>query len=614
MRQLVRNVLVFFCLLFFVGCANHPTTPPKIPPYEVETRHYRSTERFDHVTVEVRADQRANSWVAGFIELPNAVAKELAVYLSRKDIRVSDHGDDAGAARLVVVGSGRDEYRLAVRLTDPDGALVYETTLYHDGGYSSAIAIAQQLAMLVADDMLLMWHPAVSAVGRDWAKPKPAPFTLLADPMQAQSPEGVSRVSWESFPSERLLRGADFSANDITDVSYELRFHKVYRPANPVIRWSPEGIYRVTGLTESEHTLPFLLPTCESASWSVRAHFRLHGRPRVTEWAGNYSTTFNPVGNKWPTIPPYLYRRGEDPWNWNLMYRVGELEHQIGGGTLVDIEPPPPLKCRHLDRGMFTLEKERAEADFESRVTPLAAGQSIAAIATFNDVCADKDCDVRSGTHEASEKLAECLENEFERRSFKASVHDLSKILSELPTPPDPDSESMDSAALLTLLRLPENKDYLSARGISYIVSTDMSLLTGPKSRDVESNVPHIDVDAVLDEDWESVMEGTIPLSVVSTNTRFVSSMKSAVIDTSNGEVVGTITSGAEGSKGSIVPIIVIIPIAYIPYGSRVRIEAKACDSMARRLSFMLRGGVSTGWPEEYFQDAYEPMWIHDGE
>ena len=91
--------------MFFVGCANHPTTPPKIPPYEVETRHYRSTERFDHVTVEVRADQRANSWVAGFIELPNAVAKELAVYLGRKDIRVSDHGDDAGAARRSVIRS-----------------------------------------------------------------------------------------------------------------------------------------------------------------------------------------------------------------------------------------------------------------------------------------------------------------------------------------------------------------------------------------------------------------------------------------------------------------------------------------------------------------------------
>ncbi len=40
----------------------------------------------------------------------------------------------------------------------------------------------------------------------------------------------------------------------------------------------------------------------------------------------------------------------------------------------------------------------------------------------------------------------------------------------------------------------------------------------------------------------------------------------------------------------------------------RIPREAKACDSMARRLSFTLRGAVS-GWPEGYFQNVYAPLW-----
>jgi hypothetical protein len=594
------------CFLVLAGCANHPTTPPPIPRYADSTEHYRSSERFEHVAIEVVAGQgEAQAWVA---RLPEVVADELAVYLDGKGIRtstVSNQGDANGAARLVVAISGQEVYKLAVRLMGPDGAVVDETTLNHHSGHSDIFAIAQQLATVIADDMLLMWHPAVAAVGGDWHMPKPAPFTLLASPIGTQSEEGISRVSWEPFPSERLLKGAEFSAEDIADVSYELRFSQVERPKNPMHRWVPQGIYRVPGLTETEHTLPFLLPSCESGSWSVRAHFRLLGHPRVTEWAGSYSTKFNPISVKWPVIPPYLYRRGDNPIDWNLMYRLGPLEHQTGGGTLIKIQPPPPLKCRHLDRGMFSLEEERAKHDFQERIELLAEGEAIGAIATVEDICTGKACEARAGAEEASQKLAGCLEDEFRRRSFDVPVHDLSKVLSELPTPPDLGLASINSTTLMKSLRLPENKEYLDALGLTYVVSTDMTLHADGGSWNVAMNTPDID-EIIMDEDFKSLA----PIGMVGKQTLYVSSMDSSIIDVVDGEVIGTIASGAKGSKGVIVPVIAFVPVAVFPWGSRARVETKACDSMARRLSFVLRGGVSTDWPDKHFQDEYSPIWV----
>ena len=72
--------------------------------------------------------------------------------------------------------------------------------------------------------------------------------------------------------------------------------------------------------------------------------------------------------------------------------------------------------------------------------------------------------------------------------------------------------------------------------------------------------------------------------------------------------MVGTIGSSAVGSEGQIVPFLLIIPLGSIDFGSRAKIDAKACDAMARRLSFTLRGGAS-GWPKEYFKDVYAPLW-----
>ena len=593
---------------------------PKIPPYEGATQHYRSSERFDHVAVDVLADQSSALQNEGLTDLADSLTDELIVYLGNKGIfanaTIGFSADDAAAQLAVRVfrdhvraaarHTASATYRLEARLVDPGGNLLDETTLYHRSGDSSATATAQQLAMLVADDMLLMWHPAASVVGEEWPRPKPAPFTLLANDFDTGAKEPL--LSWESFPSERLLAGADFSAEDITDVSYELRVHRPGPSIQPKIYYTDDGegvpvptsavrarsgIFQVRELAEPQYAVSFSFPSCEFVSWSVRANFRLHGHPRVTEWAGNYSTVFKQRG-RLPIPPPYFFRR-ED-------YSPGILEHQIGGGTLVAIEPPASIRCKELGFGWIIPQKQ-AKTKSQLRLEPLEPDESIAAIAMINDVCTAGDCEIRASEQEASEKLAECLTKEFKRRSFDTQVHDMSKILSELPTPPDPDSNLADSTALLTHLRLPENRDYLGSRGIRYIIGADMSLHQDAGSWELEFNQPDFD-EIILEENYES----TLPVGAIGKETQYISSMDSNVIDISNGEIVGTIISSAEGSKGAFVPVIVIVPVAYIPYGSRAKIEAKACDQMARRLSVTLRGAIS-GWPNEYFKDVYEPLW-----
>jgi hypothetical protein len=275
------------------------------------------------------------------------------------------------------------------------------------------------------------------------------------------------------------------------------------------------------------------------------------------------------------------------------------LEHQIGGGTLVATKPPAPLHCKELGFG-WIMSKPLAKTDTQVRLDPLRADQSIGAMVTISDLCTDEGCETLESAHEASEKLTACLQSEFGRRKLDLGVHDMAQTLSSLPVPSGQGSRSSSHAALLAQLRMPVNRDHLASLGVRYVISTDMLLQKGTTARVLEHN--QLDIDEIFEGNIESI----IPLSTFTTTTRYVSSLSSSIIDVTNGEVVGTIMAEAEGSTGAIVPVIVIIPVAYVPYGSRARIQSNACSSMARRLTFTLRGGVS-GWPEEYFQDVYAP-------
>jgi hypothetical protein len=100
---------------------------------------------------------------------------------------------------------------------------------------------------------------------------------------------------WESFPRDYDLTDVDGQFHDITDVRYELRI------------FSPGGIkqiYYVRDLLDPYHKIQSRLDACTRYIWTVRARFKLDGRPRATEWAA----AFNAPG--W-NEKPWNLRRGK---------------------------------------------------------------------------------------------------------------------------------------------------------------------------------------------------------------------------------------------------------------------------------------------------------------
>ena len=564
-----KLTIMMVAIALLSGCVS-------LESYEEETRHYRSSERFAHVAIDVNFDIDLAEVPAEFSDLPGMVEVELIHYLGQHGVDVSAAGgtaDNADHARLdVTLQDGNikfGSYDIAARLTDVDGAVIDETTLHHRAGISSPRATAQQLAEVIADDMLMIWHPAISVIGEKFPSTGAARYALLPFGTEVDAEEQTSRFTWESFPSERMLQGANFSAENIDNVVYEFRLI-------PYSKWrTSEVMYRSTGLAAPEHNLPFTLPSCEHMFWSVRARFNLYGVPRVTEWSARQ------------------WRVAERRHGHRVRVRMGALMHQTGGpwgGIRVKQDVPASVDCKVRD---WSPDEALSRLDLD----PLQAGQSIGAIALVSEVCGEDGCESRTSTQEASEQMAACLAEEFLDSDLNVSVHDIAKLMADLPTPPETDDEVTDTADLLTYLRLPENKDYLGSLGIRYVVTADISI------KDVGSSDTYRDQARKYD----------LYTTVAAPGTNYVATVDSIVFDVSKGDVAATIGSTVKGSKGAYVPVFVIVPVGYIPFGSVDKIQNRACGAMARRLSFALRGGVS-GWPEGFFEDVYAPRWEHNGE
>ena len=106
---------------------------------------------------------------------------------------------------------------------------------------------------------------------------------------------------WEALPASfRDIAGP----NRIQDLTYEFRLYQGLS----------EAPYSRSGLAAPTHALEKPLLPCELYSWTVRAHFTLEGRPRVTEWTGMYngSGVLYSFGRFTPgpsAIDPAWYRR-----------------------------------------------------------------------------------------------------------------------------------------------------------------------------------------------------------------------------------------------------------------------------------------------------------------
>ena len=530
------------------------------------TQHYRTIDRFDEIAISVTSNFNITPELEEFSGLADQVANDIEFYLEQRGISVirSDAISD-DLTRLEVILQSRfkrftNDYKIATKLISPDGTVIDETLLYHHASSSSPNAASQQLAEVIADDVLLMWHPTKDVLNGKPPKGKSA-NTLTG--LQVSVDKGQSRFTWEAFPSERLLVGADFSADEVSDVSYELRVRPYWFRFVQGQTKGTFGVHKVQGLLKAEHTFAFSLPSCEEARWSVRAHFMLRGAPRVTEWSRHMSG-----GRK------FVARRTRT---------TTALFHQLDsmrGNYPFDLDSAEKFNCHKTERQPTEL---LPHLDIEA----LQAGESIAAMALVSQSCDGENCEARMTTEEASKKMAECLADEFKKRDLDVPVLDMASLLHELPTRPEPDVTPANSDGVFSYFRLPENREYLTSRGIRYAVTADMRMnMTGK---------------AVLSD-------SNVAATIIAPETYYESKVDSQLFDILSGEVAATIASSAKGAKGLVVPMILFIPVAVIPYGSKKRIENRACDAMARRLTLGLKGGVS-GWPEGFFVDPIEPNW-----
>ncbi len=134
-------------------------------------------------------------------------------------------------------------------------------------------ALAQQIASLAVDDLILLWYPSAAAGAGGQSSTTPAKFAILMNEIEPQSIGGITRLSWEAFPSQRLLEGSGLSFSEISDVSYEIRVHKAGERVLAIHRYHRSDVYRQSGIIKPGFELPFSLPSCEYIVWSVRAHF-----------------------------------------------------------------------------------------------------------------------------------------------------------------------------------------------------------------------------------------------------------------------------------------------------------------------------------------------------
>jgi len=562
-------------LLSLMGCISMPD----FAQYDAAVDHYAETKRFDAVSFSV------DTSAASAITSPG-LSDELTSYLTQFGIRtvaeasasevhieltVHDSVRGAwvpGASSVSSMGvytkgtSNRHPYRIDARII-VDGSVVDAADLYYIAWSPQRKVREQQLASMIADDLLLIWHPVSSASWLGRGGNMPAPFALAQNAVEPQTQSGQTELRWEAFPSARALDGSGLAAADISNVSYEVRIQQIELKEFAFSLYPAYDqllLFTARDVVEPRFTVPFVMPSCGSVIWSVRAHFTLNDHPRVTEWAGSYYTSIGMVATtvmSKSTLPPHIYRRAQDTDAWRVFAGDYELMHHSRVGTITQVVPPNGIDCGDLDWGILYSDARRAQGDFAQQLTPVAAGEAIGAKATISRQCTSERCEFEPGIEDGTRELAACLRREFRRRSMDVPVVDLAS------SDPSPDD-------------------------VRYILDTTINISEGGTSRTMDSDII-----------------GTS----TTVSTAYSATFETSVIDAVTGEIVGAIDSAHRGSEGRFMLYFLVLPIMYVPYGSVGEIQDRACDELARYASFVLRGGVATAWPDAYFKTESDPLW-----
>lgn len=180
--------------------------------------------------------------------------------------------------------------------------------------------VLDQAAENIVFEMLEVYYP--KALQEPGGHTTPTPYYTLA-PVYPESTRGLwpglrdptplagdlkPHFRWQAFPRTIDLASVEGQGARFSDVQYDLRIFAVDRrkesfgnilrcylsrgldpgcESGPLYTLGPE-VYRRDGLTAAEHRIEVPLTPCAFYAWTVRARFKLDGRPRAMEWTGHY--------------------------------------------------------------------------------------------------------------------------------------------------------------------------------------------------------------------------------------------------------------------------------------------------------------------------------------
>ena len=538
--------------------------------------HYRSTDRFENIAVDVSIGPGKFS-----DDFATIVAEEIIIYSQRVGIdakQTSVASEDAQAHLVVELNRPQDSaihlpwaYLVSAELHDGNGRVIDKADLYHNAGFSEGAMSAKQLAALIVDEMLLIWHPE-TIVGRN--KPGSSErsfFALLQSKSLLSGPSGEHLLSWEAFPSQRLLEGASFSTEDVTDVEYELRLHPVAgrgaRQATGAL------VYRAEGLEDPSHLLPFKIPVCGSFDWSVRAHFRLHGWPRVTEWSGR----------------PYSRRIGNAEQT-DRFSRGPELEHFRQGGVRVARASSRSFECAELlGNGSgwinsFRLTEADAAERGKGRPNPMLPRDSIGVIASVFKPCDAYNCSQKTQDRQLAELLRNSLSLALQGRSLSFTVVNIVDEIESSNSMPQKSLERETGATLLERLHASGSLNGLSESGYRFVVNLELN------TRSLTRATRTVGADIAFG------VQNSQPI---------VAQAQIAVFDLDSEEIVGEMKTESRSEKGWSLQILPFpLPFPLNPLSDP---EAETVHEMANRLALLFAVVDSEiRWPDDMFDKLTE--------
>ena len=558
-----RTLLLLLAVSVLAGCAG----------YQIEdTEHYRAIRPDTPVNLQFEYNRTYAEGTASALSADDRAVYTVVVanmpisvreYAELRDIPTSE-GSDARVVTIrfqgVNVSFGNVQYLADVHIETAPGHFEMRKVGLTVSSSMKADVIAWHMAARAIDEAVLIWHPAAEVATTPSKNAKVAGTGLIPIyPLKKDAPlapDEPMRLNWESFPSARLLAGSGIEAADITDVVYDVDVF-----AGDFYSLDPDDMVtlRVNGLFEPELLLDQSLPYCGRFIWRVRARFKLHGQPRMTEWnTGRFRLA-------------HYDRRASATWTVDPRLTQSGVFTQVGA--------PEPFTCTNgiwadKSEGIRTANSTKTAIQLE----PMRPGEKVLSGMLVGTRCGIPDdlCST-DAYRDINRKFRSSLQRELRRLQKGVEAVDGVDVVSGSPAMPEKQAFMFDLHDFQQWVRDPQNRQYLLDQGIRRTVVV--------WSEETETDMGTYDT-------------SSSDVGYVHFGSRQIARMPvfADVMDVASGKLVARVDMTIQSEDSSGMGIFLIIPYAYSidenPFEESV-------DEMSRALSFILMGGRA-GWPKEF--------------